>query len=269
MDNKILKLTDQPYGPHVRQKFDLALPENCCSGLVLLIHGGAWISGDKHSAHRLVDGWAEKGYAVAAINYHFLSPDTHMDTLIQDIDLSLKAIREKALENGVTLSRVMLAGVSAGAHMSLLYAYSMADRAPIKPVCVMDYCGPSLLTDLVRSDPPEQEWIDLLTNATGIPYLEDTMEECKAELVRYSPVTYVNENTVPTIICHGQKDNLVPYSNAVGLRNALEANGAEYIFLPMPKADHGLEQKEIYEESERLFEMYAERFLRDPDKDNG
>ena len=266
MENKVLKFTDQPYGSHARQKYDLELPEDCCGGLVLFIHGGAWISGDKHSAHGMMEGWTGKGYAAASINYHYISPEFHMDTLMRDITLSLEAIRAKAEENGVTLSRVMLAGVSAGAHMSLLYAYSMAEEAPIRPVCVMDYCGPSLLTDLVRNDPPEKEWVELLTNVTGIPYSGDDLERCKEELVRYSPVTYVNGRSAPTIICHGQQDTLVPFTNAVGLRNTLEANEVEYIFLPMPKADHGLDQKEIFEESKKLFEMYAERFLREPEK---
>ena len=42
---------DLSYGTHERQVVDLFVPENASGdlGLVLLIHGGAWIAGDKES----------------------------------------------------------------------------------------------------------------------------------------------------------------------------------------------------------------------------
>ena len=269
MDGTVRKFFDLRYGEHERQVCDLALPGECCGGLILFIHGGAWIYGDKNGYRDEFDEWCSKGYAAAAINYRYLAPDAQMDALLGDIHSALGAIREKAAACGVSLRRVLLTGSSAGGHLSLLYAYSMADEAPIRPVCVVDYCGPTLLTDeelltgTPKRYPPEEQWIELFSNLTGIPYRGENREEFLPVLLRYSPVTYVNENTVPTVICHGQKDDVVPFSNATALRDALEANGVEYVFLPMPKAGHGLEDEGIHRESRALFELYAERFLRE------
>ncbi len=267
MNGPIRTFYDLRYGDHERQIYDLALPESCGGGLIFFLHGGAWIHGDKGAYRDELVPWCEKGYAAAAINYHYLAPDAHMDTLLDDITASLAAIREKAAQHGVTLCRALFTGASAGGHLSLLYAYSRAENAPIRPACVVDYCGPTLLTDeeLLTGTParypPAEQWIELFSNLTGIPYTGDNREEILPHLLRYSPVTYVGAHTVPTVICHGQLDDVVPFSNAAALRDALEANGVEYAFLPMPKAGHGLEQEGILRESRALFEIYPARVL--------
>ena len=271
MNTNARNFHDLGYGPHERQIYDLALPENCRGGLILFLHGGAWIHGDKDFFRDELDTWQAKGYAAAAINYRYIAPDTHMDALLEDISSALAAIKAKAAQYGVTLRRVMLTGASAGAHLSLLYAYSWAQVSPIRPVCVVDYCGPTLLTDegLLTGTPsrypPEEQWTELFSNLAGVPYTGDNREELLCQLRRYSPVRYIDERTVPTVICHGQRDDVVPFSNAVALREALEAHGVEYVFLPMPKAGHMLEQEGIMRESRALFEIYADRFLGEAD----
>lgn len=42
---------DMPYGTHERQVVDLCIPNDASGdlGMVLFIHGGAWIGGDKES----------------------------------------------------------------------------------------------------------------------------------------------------------------------------------------------------------------------------
>ena len=264
----MLKLTDVAYGTHERQRFDICLPDEKTHGLILFIHGGGWVAGDKNWYGDELTACSAKGYAAAAMNYHYLSPDVRMDTLIRDISEALERIKAVSGEHGFDLDRVLLTGASAGGHLSLLYAYSMAESAPIRPVCVVDYCGPAMLTDdkllyeTPVKNPPAEQWINIYTWLTGVKFDESNIDRVLPELERYSPVSYVKESSVPTIICHGQKDAIVPFSNAVALRDKLEACGVEYIFLPLPDAGHGLEQKEIFEESKVLFGMYAERFLK-------
>ena len=270
MNTSFMKWTDEAYGEHERQKFDLAVPKDRgCHGLILFIHGGAWIAGDKEGYRDDLDRWAVKGYAAAAMNYRYIAPDAQMDAEMEDIKNALAAIREKAKEAGADLTRVLLTGTSAGGHLSLLYAYSMAETSPIRPACVVDYCGPTLLSEhglLYETPgkyPPAEQWTALFSNLTGKPVVPGNEAEFMPLLEKYSPVTHVTGNSVPTIICHGQKDDLVPFSQAKILRDRLEECGVEYVFLPMPEAGHGLEQAEIYRESAALFEIYAERFLKE------
>lgn len=274
MNHSPIDIIDAPYGAHERQRFDLLIPADYEKrhGLILFIHGGAWIGGDKAGYLEELEVWREKGYAAASINYHYIAPDAPMGTLVSDMILALYAIRRKAAVHGADLCRVLLTGISAGGHLSLLYAYSMADISPITPACVVDYSGPTLLDDpdllygTPKRYPPEEKWIDLYSNLTGIPFSTEPgadLERNLVELCRWSPVTYVTKNSPPTIIVHGQRDDVVPYSNATALRDALEKNGVEYVFMPMPDMGHSLESP-VYGESRLLFAAYAERFLDKP-----
>ena len=141
---------DVSYGSHERQKLDVCFPAEHDGevGLFLLIHGGAWIEGDKDSCTETATVAARDfGLVGAAINYHYISDSVHMDTLMNDIDLALAKIKEMGAEKGINVNKVMFMGFSAGAHMSLLYAYSKAETAPIKPVAVVSCAGPTDFTD--------------------------------------------------------------------------------------------------------------------------
>ena len=269
MEEKDLVFIDERYGDHERHTFDLTIPAGYGDwhGLILFIHGGAWIAGSKDGYRDELEKWRARGYAAAAINYRYISEDVHMDGLLDDIGAAVAAIRKLALDHGVSLERMLLTGASAGGHLSLLYAYANADVSPIRPVGVIDYCGPAWLADdnllygTPEHYPPQEKWTELFSNVIGFPATKEEEARAKEALMKYSPVKYVTPDTVPTIICHGQKDDVVPFTNAVALRDALEKNGVEYVFLPMPLAGHPLEQREIMEESEALFEFYAKRFL--------
>lgn len=262
-------LMDAAYGSHPRQRFDLAVPPGYEKrGLILFIHGGSWTGGDKEYYRNALGEWAEKGFAAAAMNYRYLSRETHMDGLLGDISSALGAISDLADREGVRLEKVLLTGASAGAHLSLLYAYSRMESAPIRPACVVEFCGPVLMTDekilcgTPDDPPPTEKWFRLFSDMTGVPFLPENKEEFMPLLRRYSPLIYVSERAVPTVICHGMKDTGVPFSQAKALRDRLEECGVEYAFLPMPRAGHSLtDQPEIVREAEVLMEFYARRFL--------
>src|SRR5687768_13511893 len=56
---------------HARQVLDLYVPEKAGGPLPLIvwIHGGAWSGGDKSGCPPLRQGYAQRGYAVASLNY--------------------------------------------------------------------------------------------------------------------------------------------------------------------------------------------------------
>ena len=65
-----------------------------------------------------------------------------------------------------------------------------------------------------------------------------------------SPVYFINENTVPIMVCHGEKDNVVPYCQGQELWDCLsdkKVKGIDCIF--EPEGGHG-------------FNMYSEENLK-------
>ena len=124
------------YGSGERQKLDLCIPNDASGdlGLVLFIHGGAWIAGDKGSYKNGVKSASETyGFAGASINYRYISDEIDFNDILDDIDAALACIKAKGAELGVNINKVLLTGDSAGGHLSLLYAYSRAGTAPIAP----------------------------------------------------------------------------------------------------------------------------------------
>ena len=240
--------TDAAYGDEERQILDLYIPKESDGtiGLVLMIHGGAWIAGDKNAYGADVLRYVSEdvGLAAAAINYRYLSETVNLHDIIDDIDLALQFIKEKGEENGVTIDKAMLTGTSAGAHLSLLYAYSMKDTAPITPACVVSYCGPTDLADInfyYGNNMGDTDYVCLLMSyACGKYFTIDTKDEAAAELASVSPITYVDENTVPTVIAHGTKDVTVPFSNAEALDAKLTEYGVTHDFVVYPNSDHSL-----------------------------
>ena len=240
---------DVSYGSHERQKLDVCFPAEHDGevGLFLLIHGGAWIEGDKDSCTETATVAARDfGLVGAAINYHYISDSVHMDTLMNDIDLALAKIKEMGAEKGINVNKVMFMGFSAGAHMSLLYAYSKADTAPIKPVAVVSCAGPTDFTDesfYINNNIGNSETMAALFSwAGGKPfiYADRAKPEIKASLEAISPLSYVNASTVPTILNHGDKDTIVPYSNAVSLDAKLTEYGVPHHFNTYRNDGHGL-----------------------------
>ena len=238
------------YGSGERQKLDLCIPNDASGdlGLVLFIHGGAWIAGDKEPyKNGTVSAAKDHGIAGASLNYHYISDSVHMDTLMDDIDLALKKIKAVGAEKGVNINKVLLTGDSAGAHMSLLYAYSRADSAPIRPVAAISNSGPTDFTDenfYINNALGTPDVIsDLFSKACGVKftYNQRASAEVQTALQKYSPLYYVNENTVPTIINHGDNDTIVPYSNAVSLDAKLTEYGVTHHFNTYKNSGHGLE----------------------------
>ncbi len=235
------------YGNHERQVLDLKIPKENDGeiGLVLFIHGGAWIAGDKESYKGGVKAAAETyGFAGAAINYRYISETVSIHDILDDIDLALKCIKQKGEENGVNINKVLLTGDSAGGHLSLLYAYSRAETAAITPAAVVSNSGPADLTDenfYINNAMGDEEFVaGLFSYASGKSFSYSERANAKEALEKVSPLFYVNENTVPTVINHGMKDSIVPYSNAVALDAKLTECGVTHVLNSYPNSDHDL-----------------------------
>ena len=258
------------YGNHERQFVDLAIPKDNDGevGLILSIHGGAWIGGDKEVYKDAIGYCANNlGYAAAALNYRYINEDISVHDIADDIDAALSAIKEKAEEKGVNINKVLLTGSSAGAHLAMFYAYSRQDTAPINPAAVFSYCGPTDLYDdnfYYGNNLGDTNTIcTLLSWACGESFTIDKKDDAKEALYKASPIYYVNEKTVPTVICHGEKDITVPYTNALSIVEKFEQYGVEYDFISYPNSDHGLgDDPDCADRADELLFRYAAEYLK-------
>ncbi|MEW9624140.1 alpha/beta hydrolase [Rhodanobacter geophilus] len=112
---------DIAYGNDARERFDVYLPQLAVHGapVIFLVHGGAWIFGDKASA-RVVENkvarWVPRGFIVVSANYP-LAPAATALQQAQDLGLALATAQRMAASWGGDRHRFILMGHSAGAHL--------------------------------------------------------------------------------------------------------------------------------------------------------
>lgn len=252
-DNNIEFIKNYRYSEYERNVLDLAFPEGGTGriDLLMFIHGGAWSAGDKEMYEKEVRFLAGKGLVSAAMNYRYVSENSSCFDILDDITAALLCIKTEGAKRGIAIENCLLTGISAGAHLSLLYAYSKADTAPIRPAAVVSLSGP---TDLVGDEAIEKfVFENEMGDANAILELMSKFWGVNVDLENFrtstpafdaakalSPLYYVNEKCAPTLICHAPGDKIVPYCNAVDLEKALTAAGAEHGMIVFPNSSHVL-----------------------------
>lgn len=258
------------YGEHERQTLNLFLPKekNGNVGLILFIHGGGWAGGDKSCYDDELDHWCKTyGYATASINYRYISNEIHSEDILEDISSSLQKIKDMAKEKGINIEKVLLSGSSAGAHLSLLYAYKYANTSSIKPVAVASFCAPTDLTDTNYFNDEETTpiYLDLFSKLCDETITRENLNESEIQekMLDSSPINFIDKNFVPTLICHGLKDIVVPYSNATTLKNRLDFYGVKNDLVTYPSSGHELgKDKKQSKQAKKLMQQYAKTYLK-------
>ncbi len=265
-----------------RTLFDLYVPRTnskCTMGLILYVHGGGWLLGDKSAYSSTAKEYAlNNGYACASINYSFLSADTDMNDLLDDITDALYAIKNAGAQVAVNIENVIMVGYSAGAHLSLLYSYSRADEAPIAPVAVISYAGPTNLAAeeywTTATDIKDNYYTEVPDNSgrsaleyilsTAIGEEISTYEDVKTysdKLLAVSPVDYA-ATAVPTILVHGKADVTVPYENATELDTLLTINNIKHKLITYENKGHEVgTDASVIAEVDTYLAAYANDYL--------
>ena len=237
------------------QKLDLYLPAG--SGpfpVVLIVHGGAFLFGDK--ADQLskpgTDALLEHGYAVANVNYR-LSGEAKAPAQIQDIKTAVRWLRAHAEQYQIDPGHIGAWGSSAGANLVALLGTANAIPAlegvelgnpdvSSQVQAVIDWFGP---TDFLQMDrqlvelgfPPSNDMPDSPeSQLIGAPI------QTRPDLVKViNPITYVTPEAAPFLIEHGSRDDTVPYLQSKILAEALTsaAGVGQVIFALLEGARHG------------------------------
>ncbi|HUP27053.1 MAG TPA: alpha/beta hydrolase [Chloroflexia bacterium] len=207
--------------------------------VVLYVHGGSWISGDKFEVGQAAGELSAKGYLVASVNYR-LAPQYRWPAQIEDVKCAVRYLRASAATYSLDPNRIAAWGSSAGGHLVALLgltgksagfegAGGYADQSSAVQA-VVDMFGP---TDLTAFNPDRF--------ATGIG---DAVFGVKPGgptdvLVKASPVNYVSASAPPFLILQGDKDTLVPPSQSQLLHDRLVAAGAKSDLVLVKNAGHG------------------------------
>ncbi len=263
-------LKDIQYGNHERHTVDILIPEKAesASGLMLFIHGGGWTQGDKVGHFADAQHFCKLGYISATMNYRFVSEDINVFDELDDITSALKTVKEKCSKYGFNTEKVILSGASAGGHLSLLYAYTRQNEAPVTPVAACVYCPPvscSRPDFLLGISGEFEDWkYGVLSKCCGVQITKASLmdEHRQKALNKISPAEYVSENSVPTAVFHGKCDAIIPVEHIYDFIRLLNETGVKNDLLIYENSDHGLDKDpETAAQSRNIIKNYAEMYF--------
>jgi acetyl esterase/lipase len=213
--------------------------------LLLYLHGGGWIVGDKsNQGLPLCNHMAELGWVCANANYR-LSPAATWPDHVIDAKTAIAWLRDNADVYGIDPDFVAIAGGSAGAHIAAMAALTDSDPA-LKPgfetadtsiQAAATFYGVYDLTNRLGAHHP-----DFLTKMLG-PYVIKAFPDTEPErFSAASPRDHVGNVSQPWLILQGDRDTLTPAVEARDFRAALaEASSLPVGYLELPGAQHAFD----------------------------
>ena len=220
------------YGSDLNQSFDLYLPENRTTStkVIILVHGGSWVGGDKSDMSSIKDYILETHPNVGVVNMNYTLADAVNPPLpMQTVDISAVVDYLSANKSTLILSDdIGFIGISAGAHLSLLWSYAYDINNQVDMVCSI--VGPTNFTDPAYSEstnPFFQSLLFLFGNPS-VTFLESA-----------SPYHRATTSSPPTLLFYGGMDPLVPNSQGTEMDAQLTDLGVPHEFHFYPEEGHG------------------------------
>ncbi len=217
-----------PYGPHARNVLDFWKAEGQGPRpLLVYIHGGGWVGGDKKQDPKAFQPFLDKGISYAAINYR-LTGEAPLPAPVHDAARAIQFIRSKAAEWNIDTKHIALTGGSAGActSMWLLLHDDLANPKADDPVLRQStrVCAAAVSAGQTSIDPKVIEgWLGpsvlqhrMINMAVGESTIDGALanyEKHRALYVEFSPYNHVDGKDPPLFMTYGANMKL-PSENA-------------------------------------------------------
>ena len=207
-------LMNVSYGSDPQQLIDIYLPErknDNATKVLFLVHGGGWNSGSKEDMNASVAIAKQLFPDFAFVNIGYRLATATSPAYPKQID-DLKSV-VAFIQNGnyAVSEQYGFLGVSAGAHLSMLYAYGFDPDQHVKAVCSI--VGPTDFNDPAYANSP--------LAVAVLPYL--TPDITPQFLTDVSPISHVSTQSAPTIQFMGNVDPLVPITQGQRLKAKLDS----------------------------------------------
>jgi len=223
---------DVSYGSDSNQVFDIYLPEGRTENtkVLFLVHGGSWVGGDKEDMNDVRDYVLQNHPSIGIVNMNYTlaganSPPVPMQT--NDISAVVNYITSNKTSLIIS-DDIGFIGLSAGAHLSLLWSYANDTNNQVDMVCSI--VGPANFTDpaYYNSANPVFQSMYILFGNPSIPFLESA-----------SPYHTATTTSPPTLLFYGGQDPLVPNSQGIDLDSQLTNLGVPHEFTFYEEEGHG------------------------------
>jgi len=220
------------------------LPDDARAPVLLQVHGGAWVVGQKEGqAYPLMSHLAERGWVCVAINYR-LSPRATWPDQIVDVKRAIAWTRRTIAEYGGDPDFLVVTGGSAGGHLSALAALTpgLAAYQPgfededTSVAAAVPFYGVFDFTD--RHGVANRGLEQLLADTV----FKTTLSDDRPNWDLASPMSHVGPEAPPFMVLHGTNDTVVPVEQAREFSGMLGAvSRRPVVYAELPRAQHAFD----------------------------
>jgi len=249
---------------------------------VLHLHGGAWRVGTPASLNSRSSRLAACGYTVIQVQYRLLGAAA-WPAPMTDLRSALRWVVGHAEALRVQPNAIVLWGHSAGAHIALMTAATLADESLDHPdddpsvrisvAAVIDCYGPVSFhaggTPLLAIGPGGHDLDAIVANHRSdgaLPAIDLLEEPCSQEQAdAISPLALVHPDFPPTLMVHGTSDTLVQPVNSRRLADALSQLGVVHELVEFAECNHEFDGAPSYAAAVVAhIDVFLRRVLQEP-----
>ena len=257
---------------HVASSFenrvDLYLPREADgpTPVLMYIHGGGWVGGNKEANVLRLLPYLDMGWAVVNVQYR-LGQVARAPAAVEDCLCALQWVKRNADTYNIDASRIVVTGNSAGGHLALTTGMATKEsgldlECPIQGdlgvAAIINWYGITDVGDLIQGENTKSYAVRWLGS------LSDRLDVAR----RVSPLSYVREGLPPILSIHGDADGIVPHQHAVKLHAELERVGVSNELHTVPGGGHGgFSRAETHEIFETIYAFLGRHGLADAPSD--
>ena len=195
---------------------------------VLVVHGGAWMSGTRAQLAGVAQFLARRQYTAVAIGYR-LAPAHKFPAQIADCVSAVRWMRENASHYKIDPERIGGYGYSAGGHLVALLGMSGGGEAAEE--------GAHLQAVVAGGAPCEFSWVDEQSDL--LTYWLGGSRQKKPDVYQQaSPLHFATADDPPVFFFHGENDTLVPQTSPKALQQRLQRLGVTTEMYVVDDASH-------------------------------
>jgi acetyl esterase/lipase len=224
--------------------YDVIRPgQNANGAAVLFMVSGGWVStwmppesvvrAEKRGLN-LFEKIVDRGYTLILVR-HGSSPWFKVPDAVSDVRTAIRHIRRNADTWKIDPTRIGVCGGSAGGHLSLVLG-TMGDDGQQDGKGELDKISSRVQAVAAYFPPTDiREYVNHKTLSAQFPAIVFPADQAPA----VSPLLAVSSDDAPTLLIHGDKDELVPISHSERFLDAMKQANATCELLVMPGAAHG------------------------------
>lgn len=235
--------------------YDVIKPANSNGAAIVFMVSGGWYSRwapPENRAEQFSD-MLDAGFTVIPV-HHGSAPRYVVPEAYADVSRAIRHIKMHADTHGIDADRIGVTGGSAGGHLSLMLGLNSDQGMSESNDSVMRHAND--VAAVVAYFPP----VDL-REITGpndrFPALNFPVDKSAS----ISPILYADAGDPPTLLIHGDADELVDISNSVIMQAEFAKQDVVSDFITIPGAGHGFRGEDATAAAAARLEWFKKHLL--------